>query len=649
MKKIMKSLLCLTLCAVSLFGVACKKETEKPSNTEEPGYIDTGIVLAENGKTDYSVVIPANASKYEEFAASELTMRFEEATGAELPVLYDSDESVAYSETAKLISISDTTVQKASGVTADYATYKASGARMVTKGSCVILTGGSEQGALYAVYDFLGVLFDYEYVCLDTYVLTHKEKVTLPKLDESNIPDFDYRVYSDYRQWENSGGSIYEAYRMRLNWHDDGWAIGGHAVDTLLPYTTYADQLGHTDWYDTHGPLILENGQKWIQLCYSNEEMRKEFVERVKYYLNEYPEATLMGFGQSDVNSWCGCAKCTETMDKYDHDGMVARGAITQTLFVNKVVEEIEAWLATEYPERQVRYMVFAYHQTITAPAHKDANGNYIPNGAENGDYSMKLHDKVYVSYADIYANRNKSWRENPTVSENLRAWAACTKSVQIYEYGADAANAMLPYDGIHVFAENFRFAQELGFSDYFFEGAGSGVDSGFTALKYYVASRLMWDSTLDVNDVIAHYIQVSYGPAAEEMQEFYDVLRTRLSFLRETYGFGSMVLSSTINAAHWPRPVILSYYEMFDKMYEEIEPLKYIDAEEYEKVFRKIKIEELFVDFVNLSCYLGYYSAEEKAQRIDEFEHWCTTYGATYMGSGKSFSDILAGWRASI
>jgi hypothetical protein len=276
MKKITKLLVSFILCITTVFVAGCSI-FEKDSDN---GFKDTGIVLAENGETDYTVVIPTGASYYEEFAASELRLRFKEATGAELSLIYDNDESAVFSENAKLISISDTTVQKDSGVTADYATYKRSGARMVTKGSCVILTGGSEQGALYAVYDFLKVLFNYEYFDVDTYRLEKKDKVTLPKLDESNIPDMDYRVYSDYRQFPNDGGSIHEAYRMRLQWHDDGWTVGGHAVDVIMPYQTYAVEQGHTDWYDSHGPYWVSESQVWSQLCYTNEDMRKEFVER---------------------------------------------------------------------------------------------------------------------------------------------------------------------------------------------------------------------------------------------------------------------------------------------------------------------------------------------------------------------------------
>lgn len=645
MKKIRKFLVSLTLCISTILATGCSFFNKNPDG----GYEDTGIVLAENGKTEYSVVIPENPSDYEQFAASELRLRFEEATGAELALIYDNNENAVFSENAKLISISDTTVQKASGVTAEYETYKRSGARMVTKGSCVILTGGTEQGALYAVYDFLKVLFNYEYFDIDTYRLEKKDKVTLPKLDESNIPDMDYRIYSDYRQFVNDGGSPHEAYRMRLQYHDDGWTVGGHAVDVIMPYQTYAIDQGHYDWYDSHGPVYINETQIWSQLCYTNEDMRQEFVQRTKTMLEQKPEAILMGFGQSDVNTWCECENCLAAYEQYAHEGMVARGAITQTLFVNKVVEEVEEWLAEKYPGRQVRYMVFSYHQTVTAPAHKDENGNYIPNGAENGDYSMKLHDKVYVSYADIYANRNLTWRDNPAVAENLKAWAACTKSIQIYEYATDSANCLLPYDGLQVHAENYRFAKELGFSEYFHEGAGNGTASGLTSLKYYVASKLMWDTELNVNDVVDEWIEGCFGEAADEMKEYYDLLRVRLSFLRTEYGFGHMVLASNINAAHWPRPLLLTYYGLFDEMYEEIEYLKYADFAEYERLCRKIDIEKLFLDLVNLSCYLGYYSTDEKVELINSFEENCSKYGAKYLGSGKDLASFLANLRNSL
>ena len=76
---------------------------------------------------------------------------------------------------------------------------------------------------------------------------------------------------------------------------------------------------------------------------------------------------------------------------------------------------------------------------------------------------------------------------------------------------------------------------------------------------------------------------------------------------------------------------------------------IRYVDAEEYEKIYRKIKIEELFVDFVNLSCYLGYYTTEEKIQRIDDFEANCAKYGTKYLGSGKDLASLVASLRENI
>ena len=106
---------------IALFGsVACSKkepteETNKgnqwtfdPTLSEEYKPADTDIVLAENGKTDYVVVVPENSDWTINQARSELQNFFSEATGAGLPVV--SDTGLSFNTDKKYISLGDTTV-----------------------------------------------------------------------------------------------------------------------------------------------------------------------------------------------------------------------------------------------------------------------------------------------------------------------------------------------------------------------------------------------------------------------------------------------------------------------------------------------------------------------------------------------------------
>lgn len=153
-KKVIAILLALVL-GISVLSGCRNQETDHPNASNPDGEKNgqsveySSEVLAADGKSEYAIVIAQEAGEYIRFAASELQTLFAEATGAELPIVTDADAV----KDGKYISIGSNQVQAQSGVTCDYATYKNSGARLVTNGNGIILTGGSDEGALYAVSD----------------------------------------------------------------------------------------------------------------------------------------------------------------------------------------------------------------------------------------------------------------------------------------------------------------------------------------------------------------------------------------------------------------------------------------------------------------------------------------------------------------
>lgn len=647
MKRTITKILSFLICGTLLFATACKKNNN-PVRQESEGRQYTSTVLADNGKTDYKIVVAREQSDYIEFAVEELVNLFEEATGATLPVVYDDE--VGYSETAKLISIGETAVKQASGVEVPYDEFLTSGARLVNKGDCVILVGGTDRGSLYAVYDFLQILFNYEYYDMEVYTIDKADKVYLPVLDDKDIPTYDIRYFGDALSEASAGGNIHNAWRLRLVQGDEDVAVTGHAATSyIIKPSVYNNpsvpETYHPDWFTAPG-----TGDFDTTLCYSNKEMQAEFIKNIEKILDQYPTATIIGVEQADVNAWCHCEDCTAAIRKYNNgsDSIATWGAITQTLFMNEVAEEVNAWLAEKYPGRHVTYRTLAYQETVQPPAHKDENGNWIPNGAENGDYSMVLHPDIQTFYADIYANRNKSFRENPSTSANIAAWGALTDNFVIYEYPQNANHVCLPYDGMHTHAENLRFASEFGFKAYNFQGNFNTRSSGFYMLRAYALSKLMWNVNLDPNELADNYIKAVFGEASDVMGEYYAALRTRLAYLRETYDYGSFVLPAECKESYWPRALMLRYQEFFDEAYEAIDSVRYTDPDRYDTLFIKLKTEEMFVKFVNCSLYLTNYSPEEKTKEIDDFEYYAGLCGFSRYSESKLMSEIIAQWRNS-
>lgn len=642
MKKFIRNSISILLATTALCTVACAPEQQNvtlpPYDTTE--YTD--YVLAQNGASDYKIIVAEDASEYETFGASELQTLFKEATGAYLPIEV-SDET--FSDSAKIISIGDTQFQKDSGVEATYETLKTSGNRVVNKGSSVILVGGSDEGSLYAVYDFLGELFNYDYFDVDAYRLDKKDTVKLPVLDETNIPDFDYRIFGDFSHEKGVGGDYHVSWRRRFFYEEDVTALGGHTADQMIPlsmyYATDEQKEQNADWF------WHPQADNW-QLCYSSEGMTAEYIERAKYFLARKPDSTEISFTDRDYPTWCDCERCTALIKKYSAPGQHIN-AVTYILFLNKVTTALEAWLAEEYPDRHVTFTFYAYQGSKLAPAHKDSTGKYVPNGSENGDYSMVIQsENVRVQYAAVEADRNVPYRDSPTETAQLLSWAALTKNMFIYEYPQDAFHSLLPYDGLHSHADNIRYAKEIGHSAYKFQGNYNTQSSGFYNLRIYVISKLMWDTTLDPVKLVEDYMKYCYGDASEVMMELYEAMRDELAFLREEVGYGHNCLDNNLKAKNFSRIKMRKFEEIILSAYDKIEDLKYIDAEAYEKIFRKIKIEQMWIDYVNISLHSAYMSTEERTQKIDDFEKYAIKYNIKCWNQTESIAVMIEGWRRS-
>ena len=117
------------------------------------------VVLAENGATEYAVLLPDDASEVQKTAAEELRNYLRQIADVELPVMTESEAASAGRlktlETAGLFVIGPSaTSQRALGEL-DESKIGYDGIVLKNVGSSFVLTGSPERGPLYAVYEFL--------------------------------------------------------------------------------------------------------------------------------------------------------------------------------------------------------------------------------------------------------------------------------------------------------------------------------------------------------------------------------------------------------------------------------------------------------------------------------------------------------------
>ncbi len=151
MNKIIRltSVILVLMFSLTMLFACTDNNGNKPTYEEDPGktLTETNILLANNGTTDYKIVLPENPQKKELVARNELVEFLGKATGATFAVV--SDNGLTFNPQDKYIAVVNTEILATSGVAVEQDKLTSDGYRIVTKGNTVIIAGPSDYGTLY--------------------------------------------------------------------------------------------------------------------------------------------------------------------------------------------------------------------------------------------------------------------------------------------------------------------------------------------------------------------------------------------------------------------------------------------------------------------------------------------------------------------
>ena len=580
----MKKWICLLLS--SIFAVsaltACNKQVESSggntnytpyeailggeSDTHKNQSVKTENFLVQDGKTSYKVLYPENASGHVLTAVDELLLFFKEATGIALTAVSDAE----YDVNGKYLSVGETKLFTAAGLTADKALLGSQGAQVRTENQSVFMCGAEDLGTLYSVYEFLRDAFDYEFYTEDCYDLnTDVTELALYDYDILEVPDFQSRLGG----WGYSVQNGMTKNRLRFHSVDDVYTpiqnMTFHNAFGYLPKETY--QSAHPFWYADDGS----------QLCYTAHGDPAEYDEMVStivaFYKNLFktdPTATKISFTQSDNLSWCSCATCTESNKKYN-------GANVATLikFLNEVERRMEEWLDTEEGkpyDRDYTLVVFAYHETNLPPT-KEVNGKY-----EAIDSSVIPNKNVGVFFAETNADYTYSWEGdtsllNAMYRERLRAWASIVPEGNLswWLYSVCASNYFTPYNCMDGYSYYYQLAKECGVVEIFNQAdlPQMGPAVGWGMLKGYLSAKLAWNTNYNVDYLVDKFFKAQYGAGAEEMKTVYNEWLAHSAYQRDTLGVNGSrsIFFDYSSATYWPKGLLERWIELTTQAIEKI------------------------------------------------------------------------------
>ena len=610
--------------------ISCKEDEEESVETpkDETGIhqgevsVDETRTLFSGGASNYQIVVPDAATTQENNAASELEYFFRLSTSYSLPIVNES----SFTGT-QYFSIGQTELLDESGIEYDEEELGTSGFKTVTQDYNVYFIGSTGGfGSLYAVYNFLEYAVGYEYYAADEYSVDTLTKVPFYNMEVTEVPTIQRRHIDTFVIGQNSDN----ARRLRLTGTANNSAyVGVHTELQIMPYNKYMD---HTDWYSNGG----------LHLCYSADGLMDEFVKNIKAKLVEEPTADLVNLGLSDNNSFCGCNRCSAKISQYGTESAV------MILFMNDVITQINEWLEENYPGRKVQFLLLAYQKTVDAPVTKGENGEWEPNAPE-----MMCVDNLGIYIADAgvdYSQRLDSSRNQPRL-DIIQKWATLSKKIYIYTYATNFSFLMCSFPNYLAFQDNYTLWANNNVECVDETGNHNCQSVTFDALRNYLIGNLMWNSKANFNDTVKKFMSAYYKEAGDAMYEYFTALSTWQKYLPEItpgdYGY----LYYTYGAQHWPKYILDGFQASIDKAYKAIEPLKATDYAKYEKLFNRIKLEELSVQYMYLNWHQGYFTRTEKTAMIDEFERYCTKFGVTHefeTHEPTMFNTITA-WRSTL
>ncbi len=613
--KILSLILALVFCGGFLTGCGKKPENSSPVDVPmvDSPYGETvelslakdengkNIMLVENGRSDYKIVIPEKATAYEKTAGSELQALVKQSTGTELPIV--TDGGLNYDNAEHYVSIGETTLYSAlkedKKIEAKTSELGESGSLVHLEQNSLYLIGASGYGTLYAVYKFLDKQIGYEAYAIDEIYVDVATSIPLYDYKNSKFLDkSDYRVLETGRV--RPTGAVFDAAKMGLL----SGSNGGCTIDGPL----YAGPLAHTLQFLAPTEQSKDGWWNNGQPCLTNPELQDFVAEASKAWIEKNKSAKYLIYGGKDNFTACDCDNCVAEEQKYGGAGA------SMIKFCNIISEKLEGYLK-EIGREDFKFIALNYHAYETPPV-KLVNGEYQPI-----DQSVVARENVGSMVCFIGADYGHSLDDpssevNVTEYKKLQGWAALTDTLLIYLYLSNYSDYMMYYNAISAFQGWMRTLQQYSIAVPF-TAITPNEYSTFGELKLYLLSKLFLDATaFSQEELTKDFMKHYYKAAGSDMYEFYNAMRMHMTAISAKNNNNQTVNCYDSfpyygNGKHYPINVINKFLTYIESAYKNLEN-SVLTAEEKAIVKKRILGEEFHIRYSRYQNHRDLFTSEE-------------------------------------
>ena len=445
--------------------------------------------LFRNGKTDYQIVISAEASVSEHTAARELQEYIQQVSGAQLPITSDLKASrrsiiVGYNERVAAL----TGAQKPEKDDESF-TYR-------TVGHDLLIWGGAQRGSMYGVFTFLEKELGIHWLTPKCTVVPKLAQWKLPRLDHSESPFVKYRysnyfVARDVPEWSAHTRENTKWYPTANDYGNIEAYYGAHTMEWLVPVKEFFAK--HPEYF------CLRDGKRYDgygQLCLSNPDVLEICKTRLMQRMREEPGYRIYSLSQKDNFLFCQCEKCAAIEQQYGgHSGLIV-------WFVNQVADAVKE----EFPDKYIG--TFAYQYTRQPPT------------------GIKPRENVVIRLCSIeccFAHPlDAGCPQNEAFMRDLRGWAELAPHLFIWDYIVDYAQYMAPWPNFQVLGPNIKVFGDNKAIGIFEEAQYQSAGAEFDEMKAWTVNQLLWNPEQDVDSLVSIFIDGFYGKAAPRIMDYY-------------------------------------------------------------------------------------------------------------------------------
>ena len=477
------------------------------------------LVIADKGVSDYTIVVSEAASPSENHAAEELRYFLKEISGADLPIVTDTDNLTSHE-----IILGDNLHLGQLGVAVDFEALGSDGFTIRTASDHLIIAGGRLRGTMYGVYTFLEDYLGCRWFHPEVSRIPKRQRVEVGPIDDTQVPiiasrDMHYLVGDD-GDWPA---------RNKINGHHaDGveQKHGGrlrfahpmyHSFYMLLPggqhYGLQEYFKEHPEYYsEVDGKRVGENAQ----LCLSNPDVVRIAIETVKGWIKKQPDRTIFTVSQNDYAGWCECENC-RALDEPEESHM---GSLLP--FVNKIAEAIEE----AHPDKYISTMAYAYSRKPPKTVRPRSNvlirladiEACFSHPLETCHYSKEIEGVLDPSNPD----------HPPSLAEDIEKWAEIADNLFIWDYVINFHHWLAPQPNLNVLKPNMQFFVKHNVKEIFSQADDINPIGGFSEVRAYLLAKLMWNPDYDVDKGMNEFLEGYYGQAGKPIRTYIDMLHKK-------------------------------------------------------------------------------------------------------------------------